>query len=97
MDIDRIAIMADMFRLLGDPTRLRIVLACLDEPLPVAAIAERAGVSQPLASHHLRLLKAGRILRGTREARQVIYTAADDHVRLVLHNVMTHADEGLPA
>lgn len=95
-DPDRAEVMAGMFRLLGDPTRLRILLACLHEARPVGAIAEAVGVSGSLVSHHLRLLRAARLVSGTRAARQVFYTAADDHVRDVVDTLMRHADEEEP-
>ncbi|WP_241557847.1 ArsR/SmtB family transcription factor [Falsirhodobacter deserti] len=92
MSID-VAVSAGMFRLLGDPTRLRILLACLDRPRPVGEIAEEVGVSPSLVSHHLRLLKGARLVRATREARHVFYVAADEHVRHMLHDVIEHAAE----
>jgi DNA-binding transcriptional ArsR family regulator len=84
---------AEMFRLLGDPTRLRILLACLDEPRSVGEIAARAGASQSLVSHHLRLLRGAWLVKGTRDARQVFYQAADQHVRHMLANVIAHSAE----
>lgn len=93
MSTDHITIMADMFRLLGDPTRLKIMLACLDDPRAVGDIADRVGASQSLVSHHLRLLKGARLVRAERQARHVFYVAADDHVRHMLHDIMAHAAE----
>lgn len=82
-----------MFRLLGDPTRLRILFACLDVPRSVGEIATRVGISQSLASHHLRLLRNARLVRGTRDARRILYQAADRHVRLMLGSVAAHGAE----
>lgn len=82
---------ADMFRLLGDPTRLKVMLACLEGPAPVGAIAEAAGASPSLASHHLRLLRAAGLARGRRKSRQVLYEVADSHVRRMLAEVLAHA------
>jgi DNA-binding transcriptional ArsR family regulator len=62
-----------MFRLMGDPSRLRIVLACLDAPICVSDVAARTRLSQSLVSHHLRLLRAARILRAERQGKQVFY------------------------
>lgn len=84
---------AEMFRLLGDPTRLRILVCCLGDPVSVGGIVERTGASQSLVSHHLRLLRAARLVRGTRQSRQVFYVAADEHVRHMLHDVFEHAAE----
>lgn len=81
---------AEVFRLLGEPNRLRIVLACLDEARGVGEIVEQLGLSQSLASHHLRLLRTARIMRATRQGRQIAYTIDDDHVRDVLRNMVAH-------
>ncbi|MEA3115808.1 MAG: ArsR family transcriptional regulator, lead/cadmium/zinc/bismuth-responsive transcriptional, partial [Caballeronia sp.] len=53
--------LADLFRLLGDPTRLRSVLTCVDRRCAVGAIADSLGLSASLVSHHLRVLRAARI------------------------------------
>ena len=53
-----IAQLADMFRLMGDPSRLRIILSCLHDPISVTEIAEQLELSQSLVSHHLRLLQS---------------------------------------
>ncbi len=87
--------LADMFRLMGDASRLRIVLACLDAPVAVGDIAARLGLSASLVSHHLRLLRAGRILKATRKGKHVFYAAADDHVSRVIANMVAHVGETL--
>ena len=68
---DAVVQLADLFRLMGDPTRLRIILVCLDEAISVGEIAERLSLSPSLVSHHLRLLKAARILRAERRGKQI--------------------------
>ena len=93
LDEGKTADLAEMFRLLGDGTRLAIVIACLDGPRAVAAIAERTGASPSLVSHHLRLLRASRILRAERRGKQVFYAAADDHIRCVLSDMIEHVAE----
>jgi DNA-binding transcriptional ArsR family regulator len=82
-----------MFRLLGDGTRLAIVIACLDGPRAVAAITQQTGATPSLVSHHLRLLRAARILRAERRGKQVFYSAADEHIRGVLSDMIEHAAE----
>ncbi|HEX9701577.1 MAG TPA: metalloregulator ArsR/SmtB family transcription factor [Rhodospirillales bacterium] len=84
---------AEIFRLLGDPTRLRIVVCCLDRAQSVAAIAATVGASPSLVSHHLRLLRAGRLVRAERRGRQVFYAAADAHVRSIVNDMIEHAAE----
>ncbi|KLI99058.1 ArsR family transcriptional regulator [Luteimonas sp. FCS-9] len=92
-DPGHIEILAGTFRLLGDPTRLRVLLTCLDGPVPVGEIARRTGASQPLVSHHLRLLRGARLVRGERRQRQVFYATADAHIRDMLLDMLAHADE----
>ena len=85
--------LSEMFRLLGDSTRLAIVIACLDGSRAVADIAEQTGASPSLVSHHLRLLRAARILRAERRGKQVFYAAADEHIRTVLGDMIEHIAE----
>lgn len=89
----QIVIIAETYRLLGDPTRLRVLLACLDGPIAVGDIAQAIEASPSLVSHHLRLLRAARLVRGTRKTRQVFYEAADDHIRDMLVYMIEHARE----
>ena len=90
---DHAVALADLFRLLGDPTRLRIVVACLRTPLAVSDIAERLGLSVSLVSHHLRLLKGARLVRAERQGRQVYYGADDAHVQRMVEDMVTHIAE----
>ncbi|MBL4615084.1 MAG: winged helix-turn-helix transcriptional regulator [Magnetovibrio sp.] len=85
--------LAEIFRLLGDANRLSIVLSCLDTPIGVGDLAKSLGLSQSLVSHHLRLLRAARLVRGERDGKFVRYVAADDHVRAMLKNMTAHIDE----
>ena len=88
-----IAELADLFRLLGDPTRLRIVLACLDTPIAVNDIANKLSLGNSLVSHHLRLLRAARIVKADRHGKQVFYAAADRHISGVLTDILEHIAE----
>ena len=90
---DQAAELADMFRLMGDGSRLRIILTCLDEPICVSDIAERLDLSPSLVSHHLRLLRAARILRAERHGKQIYYSAADEHIRCVIADMVAHVGE----
>ena len=90
---DHAVALADLFRLLGDPTRLKIVVSCLRTPLAVSDIAERLGLSVSLVSHHLRLLKGARLVRADRQGKQVYYEADDLHVRRMVEDMVTHIEE----
>ncbi len=85
--------LSEIFHLLGDASRLRIVYACLGEPVNAGALAAGLGLSASLVSHHLRLLKAARILASERRGRQIFYSAADDHIRDMVRDMAVHIKE----
>jgi DNA-binding transcriptional ArsR family regulator len=85
--------LADLFHLLGDPTRLRIVLACLARPIAVGDIAAALDLSSSLVSHHLRLLRAARVVKAERQGKQVFYSAADFHISGLLADMAEHIAE----
>lgn len=93
MTVDESNELAEMFRLLGEPNRLRLVAACLDRPRSVGELTAEIGVSQSLVSHHLRLLRAARLLRQTRAGKNVLYDLPDCHVASMLTNMMDHVSE----
>ena len=82
--------LSETFGLLADPTRLSIVLVCMEREVPAGMIAEELGLSASLVSHHLRLLRAARMLRGERRGKQVFYSMADECVRDVLKIMIDH-------
>lgn len=88
-----VAHLADLFSLMGDETRLKIILTCLDGPISVGDIAVRVEVSQSLVSHHLRLLRAARVLRSERKGKNVFYSAADAHIECVINDMVAHVSE----
>jgi ArsR family transcriptional regulator, lead/cadmium/zinc/bismuth-responsive transcriptional repressor len=90
---DQAVELAEMFRLMGDPSRLRIILTCLSAPVCVSDLAARTRLSPSLVSHHLRLLRAARLLRAERQGKQVFYSPADEHVRCTITSMMAHAGE----
>lgn len=92
----KVAELADLFRLLGDTTRLRIVMACLDVPIAVNDIASKLDLSNSLVSHHLRLLRAARIVKSERHGKQVFYAAADQHISAMLADMLEHIAEPHP-
>ena len=85
--------LAEIFRLMGDPTRLRIILLCVNGPICVSDIAESLSVEQSLVSHHLRLLRAGRILKARRQGKQMLYSVADEHISCVVADMVEHVLE----
>jgi DNA-binding transcriptional ArsR family regulator len=65
----------------------------MDTPCPVNEIARRVDASQSLVSHHLRLLRAARIVKSERQGKQVFYSAADAHISGVLNDMLEHIAE----
>ncbi|MCO5092973.1 helix-turn-helix transcriptional regulator [Bosea sp. (in: a-proteobacteria)] len=86
-------ILSETFRLLGDPSRLKILLHCSEGSKSVSEIAEELELSQSLVSHHLRLLRGARLVRGTRRSKNVFYEIADDHVSDMLRDMISHIGE----
>ena len=87
---DQTAQLAQTFGLLADPTRLSIVLVCMGREIPAGDIADELGLSASLVSHHLRLLRGARMVRGERRGKQVLYSMADACVRDVLRIMINH-------
>ena len=90
---DQIYELAEMFRLMSDPSRLSIVLSCLAERVSVGEMAQRLRLSPSLVSHHLRLLRAARLLQADRQGRQVFYQITDEHVLRTLRDMVAHVAE----
>lgn len=92
-DENQITAVADIFHLLGDPTRLKIAYCCLEEMRSAGDIAAAVGASASLVSHHLRLLKAARVVRSERRGKRVFYVADDHHIRQILRDMADHLNE----
>ena len=85
-------LMADLFAILSDPSRLRILMCLQDYEMCVGDIAAEANVSESAVSHALRLLRAHRIVEARREGRRIFYTLIDEHVRVLLDATAEHFD-----
>lgn len=85
IDHDEATQLADLFRLLGDPTRTRILFALLEgEELCVADLAEAVGIAESRLSHALRLLRTAGVVKNRRDGRMIFYSLDDAHIRLLL-------------
>lgn len=85
---------SQIFKALGDPTRIRILnLICCQE-YAVNDIAEQLGMNQSAVSHQLRLLKNMRIVKFRREGTTMYYSCDDEHVIQLLHQTIEHAKHG---
>lgn len=93
LDNEQLIELSELLRLLGEPTRLRVLLACLAASGSVGELAARTSIPRSLVSHHLRMLRASRFLRATRNCKQFIYSPVDDRVRCILEDLVEHVIE----
>lgn len=89
---EQVALAAETFRLLADPTRIKVLWALLQGESSVACLAELAGTSPTAASQHLAKLRMSRLVTARREGTFIYYSAANDHVRRLLAQALNHAD-----
>ena len=85
--------LAELFKVFGDSTRIRILYALFESELCVCDIAELLNMSQSAISHQLRVLKQARLVRNRREGKTVYYFLAGDHVRTIIGQGMEHITE----
>jgi ArsR family transcriptional regulator len=85
--------LAETFRVLGDPTRVRILDTLSSGELCVCDIAAQVGISESAVSHQLRLLRGMRLVRPRRAGRLVYYAIDDQHILELLKQALTHVQE----
>ena len=85
--------LAELFKVFGDTTRIRILYALFESELCVYDIADLLGMSQSAISHQLRVLKQARLVRSRRDGKMAYYFLADDHVRTIIGQGMEHIEE----
>jgi ArsR family transcriptional regulator, lead/cadmium/zinc/bismuth-responsive transcriptional repressor len=88
-----VEVVAETFRVLGDPTRVRILDALAAGELCVCDIASLVGISESAVSHQLRLLRSMRLVRTRRAGRLIFYTLDDRHIVQLLQLAATHVQE----
>ena len=90
---DATALLAETFRVLGDPTRVRIAFALSREELCVCDLANLLGASQSAVSHSLRALRQMKLVKFRREGKIAYYSLDDDHIRQLLDLGFDHVEE----
>jgi ArsR family transcriptional regulator, lead/cadmium/zinc/bismuth-responsive transcriptional repressor len=88
-----VEVIAETFRVLGDPTRVRILDVLAAGDLCVCDLASLVGISESAVSHQLRLLRGMRLVRPRRAGRQVFYSLDDQHIVQLLRLAATHVQE----
>lgn len=85
--------MAEMFKVMNDPTRLRIINALLLSEMCVCDIAALMEMTQPSISHHLKVMRQSELIKYRRDGKIVYYSLDDDHVGLLFQTGLEHAQE----
>lgn len=85
--------LAELFKIFGDSTRIRILCAMLDAERCVNDIAGLLQMSQSSVSHQLRILKTSKLVKSRREGKSIYYSLDDEHVRSILSMGMEHITE----
>lgn len=85
--------LAELFKIFGDSTRIKILYALSESELCVGDIAQILNLSQSSVSHQLRILKDSKLVRFRREGKSIFYALDDDHVRNIINMGMEHVEE----
>ncbi len=88
-DVD---VVVEVFRMLADPTRVRLLVVLRDGELPVGELAERVDKPQTVVSRHLAKLRLVRLVHARRQGTHIFYSTANDHVLQLVTDALHHAD-----
>lgn len=92
-DDERLFALAEIYKVFGDSTRIRIMCALMPGEMCVCDISECLGMTQSAISHQLRLLKAHRLVKSRREGKSMFYSLDDEHVLSILSQGLSHIQE----
>ena len=83
-------ILTEFFKMLGNPTRIRILLLLMEQDANVSDLAEQLGMTQSAVSHQLNLLKSNKLVRRRRDGKMIFYTLVDEHVQMIIEKGTEH-------
>lgn len=92
-DDDTLITLSDLFKILGDMTRVKILSALLKNELCVCDLSEIVGMGQSAVSHQLRVLRSAKVVKYRREGKSIFYSIDDDHIRQLFEVALTHIAE----
>ena len=92
-DEDQLYDLAEVFKVFGDSTRIKILYVLFEAELCVCDIAQLLNMTQSAISHQLRLLKQNRLVKNRRDGKSVFYSLADGHVKTIISQGMEHIQE----
>lgn len=84
---------ATLLKILGEPSRLKVVLALSNGEMCVSHIVEACESNQSLISHQLRILKDNKIVKSRRDGQSIVYSLDDEHIMQIVNLVKTHIEE----
>lgn len=90
---ERLFDLADLFKVLGDSTRVKIICSLFQAEMCVCDIAALLGMNQSAISHQLRVLKQARLVKYRKEGKVVYYSLEDEHVKRIFDQGLNHMDE----
>ena len=90
---DELYDLAELFKVFGDSTRIKILFALFESEMCVCDIAETLNMTQSAISHQLKILKQSKLVGNRREGKSIIYYLADNHVRTIIAQGMSHINE----
>jgi len=93
LDSNTASAVADRFKILSDPTRVRLLAALADRELCVSELTEMLQMEQSAVSHQLRTLRGWHLVRNRKVGRQVYYTLNDQYIRDLLSRSLAHVEE----
>ncbi len=83
-------ILTEFFKMLGNPTRINILLHLMEQDACVSDLAEQLGMTQTAVSHQLSLLKSNKLVKQRRDGKMIFYTLVDEHVKMVVEKGAEH-------
>lgn len=86
--------LAELFKVFGDSTRIRILYVLSESELCVCDLAEELNMTQSAISHQLKILKQNKLVKNRREGKSIYYSLADDHVKTIIAQGWDHIMEG---
>lgn len=90
---DELYDLAELFKVFGDSTRIRILFVLFESEMCVCDLAETLNMTQSAISHQLRILKQAKLVTNRREGKSVFYSLADEHVRTIIDQGREHIEE----
>ena len=92
-DEEKLYDLAELFKVFGDSTRIRILFVLFEAEVCVCDLAAALNMTQSAISHQLKILKQSKLVKSRREGKSIFYSLADQHVRTMIHQGLEHLNE----